>query len=160
MHGHIEKSGSEWYISSMLCSWDIPFWSRTLDICLYTYIGVRVWASLLYEYGQSCYYIYIYLYMFWCMYIYMYRHVYVYEYDCFIYVLMCIYCVYMYFMTMYSAVTILCRTGLYELDLLLLLLLSACIFFCFAWPAHYKHPCVRGRNELESVPSVIVQVSF
>ena len=29
---HIKGSGPEWYISSMLYSRDIPFWSGTLDI--------------------------------------------------------------------------------------------------------------------------------
>ena len=48
------------------------------------------------------------------MYVLMWRHVYVYEYDCFMYVHMCPFCIYMYVMTMYSAV------GVYKLDLLLL----------------------------------------
>ena len=29
---HFKGSGPEWYISSMLYSWDIPFWSGTLEI--------------------------------------------------------------------------------------------------------------------------------
>ena len=40
------------------------------------------------------------------MYVYMCRHVYVCGHDCFMYVHMCIYCVCMLFMTMYSGVRI------------------------------------------------------
>ena len=31
-HPHFEGSRPEWYISSMLYSWDVPFWSGTLDL--------------------------------------------------------------------------------------------------------------------------------
>ena len=48
----------------------------------------------------------IYIFVHVLVYVYMCRHVYVYEYDCFIYVHMCLYCIEMYFVTMYSAVRV------------------------------------------------------
>ena len=75
-------------------------------ICLCTHVGVRVWASLLYEYGQSSLYICRYIFVHVTVYVFMRRHVYVYEYDCFMYVCMCIYCICMYVRTIYCAVRI------------------------------------------------------
>ena len=75
-------------------------------ICLSTHVGVRVWASLLYEYGRSCKYVCRYIFVHVTVYVFMRRHGYVYEYDCFMYVYMCTYCICMYCMTMYSAVRI------------------------------------------------------
>ena len=52
-------------------------------MCLSTHVVVRVWASLLCEYGQSCQYVGRYIFVHEMVYVFMCRHVYVYLYDCF-----------------------------------------------------------------------------
>ena len=66
-------------------------------ICLSTHVGVRVWTSLLYDYGQSCQYVCRYIFVLVTMYVFMCRYVYVYKYDCFMYVHMCTYCICVYY---------------------------------------------------------------
>ena len=70
-------------------------------------VGVKVWASLLYEYGQSCLYVCRHIFVHVTVYVYLCRHVYEYEYNCLMHVHMCTCCICMYVMTMYSAVRIL-----------------------------------------------------
>ena len=52
------------------------------NLCLSTHVVVRVWASLLSEYGQSCYYVGRCIFVDVTVYVCMCRHVYVYLYDC------------------------------------------------------------------------------
>ena len=33
---HVEGFRPQWYISAMIYSGDVPFWSKTLDICMLT----------------------------------------------------------------------------------------------------------------------------
>ena len=53
-------------------------------MCLSTHVVVRVWASSLCEYGQSCWYVGRCIFVHVTVYLLMRRHVYVYLYDCFI----------------------------------------------------------------------------
>ena len=75
-------------------------------MCLSTHVVVRVWASLLCEYGQSCKHVGRYIFVHVTVYMCKCRHVYVYLYDCFMQVRKCPYCICMYVMTMYSSISV------------------------------------------------------
>ena len=48
-HVCVKGSGPEWYISSILCSWNIPLWSRTLDMQMHTCLLLLMWTYLVYN---------------------------------------------------------------------------------------------------------------
>ena len=47
MYAYIDGFLPEWYISTMICSRDVPFWSENLDyICLYVHICIHAFAYI------------------------------------------------------------------------------------------------------------------